>query len=55
MQSDTGYSDEKESKPSKGCQICISTIDTMLETWVQSLGQNDPLEKGMATHFSILA
>ena len=25
------------------------------ETWVQSLGWEDPLEKGMATHFSILA
>ena len=25
------------------------------KTWVQSLGQEDPLEKGMAIHFSILA
>ena len=25
------------------------------ETWVQSLGQKDPLQKGMATHSSILA
>ena len=25
------------------------------ETWVQSLGQEDPLEEGMATHSSILA
>ena len=25
------------------------------ETQVQSLGQEDPLEEGMATHFSILA
>ena len=25
------------------------------ETWVQSLGQEDPLEKGMATHSRILA
>ena len=25
------------------------------ETWVQSLGQDDPLEKDMATHSSILA
>ena len=25
------------------------------ETWVQSLGWEDPLEKGMATHSSILA
>ena len=27
----------------------------MQETWVRSLGQEDPLEKGMATHASILA
>ena len=27
----------------------------MQETWVQSLGQKDPLEKEMATHSSILA
>ena len=26
-----------------------------LETWVQSLGWEDPLEEGMATHSSILA
>ena len=27
----------------------------MQETWVQSLGREDPLEKGMATPYSILA
>ena len=27
----------------------------MQEAWVQSLGQEDPLEKDMATHSSILA
>ena len=27
----------------------------MQETWIQSLGQEDPLEKKMATHSSILA
>ena len=27
----------------------------MQETWVQSLGQEDPLEKEMTTHSSILA
>ena len=27
----------------------------MQETWVQSLGQEEPLEKGMATHSSTLA
>ena len=26
-----------------------------LETWVRSLGREDPLEKGMATHSSIFA
>jgi len=26
-----------------------------VETWVQSLGQEDPLEEGMTTHSSILA
>ena len=27
----------------------------MQKTWVQSLGQEDPLEKEMATHSSLLA
>ena len=27
----------------------------MQETWVRSLSQEDPLEKGMATHSNILA
>ena len=27
----------------------------MVETWVQTLGQEDPLEEGMATYSSILA
>ena len=27
----------------------------MWETWVRSLGWEDPLEEGMATHFSIFA
>ena len=31
------------------------SLPTMWETWVQSLGQEDPLEKGMATHFRTLA
>ena len=30
-------------------------LPAMQEAWVQSLGQEDPLEKGMATHSSILA
>ena len=33
----------------------VKRLPTMQETWVQSLGREDPLEKEMATHFSILA
>ena len=33
----------------------VKHLPAMRETWVQSLGQEDPLEKGMATHSSILA
>ena len=29
-------------------------LSTVQETWVRSLGREDPLEKGMATHSSIL-
>ena len=32
----------------------IKHLPTMWETWVRSLGQEDPLEKEMATHSSIL-
>ena len=33
----------------------VKHLPSMQETWVQSLGQEDPLEKEMATHSSILA
>ena len=33
----------------------VKNLPEMRETWVQSLGGEDPLEKGMATHSSILA
>ena len=33
----------------------VKNPSAMLETWIQSLGWKDPLEKGMATHSSILA
>ena len=33
----------------------VKTLPTMQETHVQSLGLEDPLEKGMAMHSSILA
>ena len=33
----------------------VKNSPAMQETWVRSLGQEDPLEKEMATHSSILA
>ena len=33
----------------------VKNLLAMQETWVQSLGWEDPLEKGMATQSSILA
>ena len=33
----------------------VKRLPTLWETWVQSLGQEDPLEEEMATHSSILA
>ena len=33
----------------------VKCLPTMWETWIQSLGQEDPLEKEMATHSSTLA
>ena len=32
----------------------VENLPAMKETWVQTLGQEDPLEEGMATHSSIL-
>ena len=33
----------------------VKRLPTVWETWVRSLGQEDPLEKEMATHSSTLA
>ena len=33
----------------------VKNLPAMRETWVRSLGWEDPLEKGKATHSSILA
>ena len=33
----------------------VKNMPAMRETWVRYLDQEDPLEKGMATHSSILA
>ena len=33
----------------------VKNLPAMQETWVQTLGQEDFLEKGMATHTGVLA
>ena len=33
----------------------VKNLPAMQETWIQSLGHEDPLEKGMVTHSSTLA
>ena len=33
----------------------VRNLPAVQETWVRSLGHEDPLEKGMATHSGILA
>ena len=33
----------------------VKNLPAMQETWGQSLGWEDPVERGMATHYSILA
>ena len=35
--------------------LTVNNAPAVQETWVQSLGWEDPLEEGMAVHFSILA
>ena len=45
-------------RPLWGASVVTQTVKNplaILETWVQSLGWEDPLEEGMATHSSILA
>ena len=38
-----------------GVAQMVKNLPAMQETWVRSLGREDPLEKGMATHSSIPA
>ena len=53
---------ENKEAPTRA-MFCVSTLVDQIvknlpavrETWVQSLGREDPLQKGMATHSSILA
>ena len=42
---------DKASRPAQ----MAKNLPAVQETWVKSLGQEDPLEKGMAAHSSILA
>ena len=45
-------------RASKGASPVAQTLKnlpTMQEAWIQSLGQEEPLEKGMDSHSSILA
>ena len=35
--------------------LVVQTVKNLPAMWVQSLGQEDPLGKGMATHSSVLA
>ena len=45
--------------PHSSCQLreaqTVKNLPVMQETWVRSLGREDPLEKGMAIHSSIFA
>ena len=45
---------EKSTRASVVAQM-VKNPPAVWETWVQSLGWEDPLEKGMGTHSSILA
>ena len=46
------------SPPTQGASLVAQMVEclpAMWETWIRSLGQEDPLEKEMATHSSTLA
>ena len=45
---------QRDSASSLGAQM-VKNPPAMQETWIRSLGQEDPLEKGKATHSSVLA
>ena len=55
--------DEKEVQEGGDLSVClwaslvaqtVKHLPAVWETWIQSLGWEDPLEEGMATHSSIL-
>ena len=41
--------------PGGSCLMMVKNLPAVQETWVQSLGREDLLERGMAIHSSILA
>ena len=45
---------KKRNHLSLGVQM-VKNLPAMRDTWVRSLGWEDPLEEGMATHSSVLA
>ena len=52
------YSQQKKKTKNNWASLVAQTVKNlpaMQETWVRSLGWDDPLEEGMATHSSILA
>jgi len=49
------FPDGSDQAPGNSLLQAVKNLPAMRETWVQSLGWEDPLEKGMATHSSILA
>ena len=56
----SGLWEGEKLKLNLGCRILpgaevVKNLPVMQETWVQSMGQEDPLEKGMVTHSSVLA
>ena len=52
---DKGRVDIPSAKGTSLVALAVKNLPLMQEAWVPFLGQEDPLEKGMAIHSSILA
>ena len=50
-----GDSLRHQGSPSGSAVKNLLTVQELQETWIQSLGWEDPMEEDMATHSSILA
>ena len=55
QENNTGYFCISEKQGASLAAQMVKNLPSMQGTWVRSLGWEDPLEKGMATHSSILA